>query len=40
MLLLPGPDIFFPAVQIFACKTVGPRRAALAGSLFNISEQQ
>ena len=37
VILVVGPDIFFPVIQLFACKTVGGPRAALAGSLFNVT---
>jgi hypothetical protein len=37
LLLVVGPDVFFPAIQLFACRTVGSHRAALAGSLFNVT---
>ena len=37
MITTVSPDVFFPAAQLFACQTVGDRRAALAGSLFNIT---
>ncbi|UZJ50737.1 hypothetical protein CBS101457_000057 [Exobasidium rhododendri] len=37
MILNVFPDIFFSAAQLFACQTVGPQRAALAGSLFNVT---
>lgn len=37
MTLTVAPDVFFPAAQLFACQTVGPRRAALAGSLFSVT---
>lgn len=37
MTLTVSPDVFFPAAQLFACQTVGPRRAALAGSLFSVT---
>jgi hypothetical protein len=37
MLLAVSPDVFFSAAQLIACSSVGPRRAALAGSLFNIT---
>lgn len=37
MCLIVSTDIFYPAAQLFACHTVGPRRAALAGSLFNVT---
>jgi MFS family permease len=37
MCLAVSPDLFFSAAQLIACSSVGPRRAALAGSLFNIT---
>lgn len=37
MILAVSPDLFFSAAQLIACQSVGPRRAALAGSLFNIT---
>lgn len=37
MFLIVFTDIFYPAAQLFACYTVGPRRSALAGSLFNVT---
>lgn len=37
LILLVGPDIFFPGIQLFACNSVGSHRAALAGSLFNVT---
>lgn len=37
VILVVGPDIFFPAIQLFACNSVGTHQAALAGSLFNVT---
>lgn len=37
VILIVGPDIFFPGIQLFACNSVGSHRAALAGSLFNVT---
>ena len=31
------PDLFFAPAQLYACTTVGPRHAALAGSLFSLT---
>jgi hypothetical protein len=37
VLLQVGPDIFFPAGNLYACKAVGRQHQALAGSLFNTT---
>lgn len=37
MILQVGPDVFFPAGQLFASKSVGRQYQALAGSLFNTT---
>ncbi|PWY99234.1 hypothetical protein BCV70DRAFT_163676 [Testicularia cyperi] len=37
MILQVGPDIFFPAGNLYACKSVGRQHQALAGSLFNTT---
>ena len=37
VILIVGPDLFFPGIQLFACNSVGSHRAALAGSLFNVT---
>ncbi|SAM85852.1 related to Cephamycin export protein cmcT [Ustilago bromivora] len=37
MILQVGPDLFFPAGQLFASKSVGRQYQALAGSLFNTT---
>ena len=37
MILQVGPDVFFPAGQLYASKSVGRQHQALAGSLFNTT---